>query len=99
MSPTYLSCIVRAHLCFLILQWNVPVLLGWIHVALGLEHPERGDEFGAGVAGLDDVVDVAALGGTIRVGETVAELLHLLAAQFFSVFGLLALAPVHAVDV
>src|SRR5439155_1449420 len=80
------------------LQRNISVLLGRIHVALGFEHPERGDEFGAGVAGLDHVVDGAAPGGNLRVGEAVAERLDLLPAQFFGVFGLLQLAPVDNID-
>src|SRR6059036_2867676 len=50
-------------------EWNVAMLLGRVPVALVLQHRERADETRAGVGGLDDLVDVAELGGLVRVGE------------------------------
>jgi len=45
------------------------MLLGRVPVALVLQHLERADEARARVGGLDDLVDVAELGGLVRVGE------------------------------
>src|SRR5438034_9022451 len=50
-------------------EWNVAMLLGRVPVALVLQHLERADEARARVGGLDDLVDVAELGGLVRVGE------------------------------
>src|SRR5271157_1663395 len=76
------------------LQRDIPVFLGWVGVALGFEHAQGGDQFGAGVAGLDDGVHPAAFGGDVRVSEALAELRHVLAAQGFRVFCFLKLAPI-----
>src|SRR2546426_4470994 len=48
---------------------DVAMLLGRVPVALVLQHLERADEARAGVGGLDDLVDVAELGGLVGVGE------------------------------
>src|SRR5947199_8944685 len=50
-------------------EWDVAMLLGRVPVALVLQHLERADQARAGVGWLDDVVDVAELGGLVRVGE------------------------------
>src|SRR4051812_34334992 len=73
---------------------DVAVFLGWVLVALGLEHLERIDELFAGLARLDDGVDVAALGGDIRIGELVLELFDEFRARLFFVFGFIQLALV-----
>src|SRR2546429_7715474 len=52
-------------------EWNVAMLLGRVPVALVLQHLERADQARARVGGLDDLVDVAELGGHVRVGEGV----------------------------
>src|SRR2546422_9335435 len=49
-------------------EWNVAMLLGRVPVALVLQHLERADEARTRVGGLDDLVDVAELGGLGRVG-------------------------------
>src|SRR6184192_1942207 len=51
------------------LEWDVAMFLGRVPVALVLQHLERADQARAGVGGLDDLVDVAELGGLVRVGE------------------------------
>ena len=48
------------------------LLLG-VGVALVFEGAEGGDDAGASVGGLDDGVDVAALGGDEGIGEALAE--------------------------
>src|SRR5438046_10047947 len=50
-------------------EWDVAMFLGRVPVALVLQHLERADQARAGVGGLDDLVDVAELGGLVRVGE------------------------------
>ena len=45
------------------------MLLWRVGVAFIFEHLQGGDEFGPGVARLDHLVDVAALGGYVGVGE------------------------------
>src|SRR3990172_12568897 len=51
---------------------DVAMLLGRVPVALVLQHLEGAEEARAGVLGLDDLVDVAELGGLVGVGEGVA---------------------------
>lgn len=51
------------------LEGEVAVLFGGEAIGLGAEHFEGVDDLGAGVAGVDDVVDVAAGGGDVGVGE------------------------------
>ena len=46
-----------------------------------LQHAQRANHARPGFAGLDHVVDVAALGGDEGVGEAVAELCHLFLAD------------------
>src|SRR5207248_3031466 len=53
------------------LQRNVAVLLRRIGVALVLQHLEGVDDARPGVFRQDDVVDVAELGGLVRIGEGV----------------------------
>src|SRR2546429_6975350 len=50
-------------------EWNVAMLLGRVPVALVLQHLERADQARARVGRLEDLVDVAELGGLVRVGE------------------------------
>ena len=45
------------------------MLLGWVGVALVLQHFERDDELLAGVARLDHLVHIATGGGDVGVGE------------------------------
>src|SRR5439155_10451731 len=63
---------------------DVPVLLRRVLVALPLEQRQGRDEAWARRRGLDDIVDVAALGRDVRIREALAELRDL--------FGLEALA-------
>src|SRR4051794_14799371 len=51
------------------LKRDVAVLALRLVDAFGLEHAEGADQLGAGLAGLDDVVDVAALRRRVGVGE------------------------------
>ena len=46
--------------------WSVPA---WLLVALGRQHFERIAQHAAGLAGIDDRVDDAELGGPIRIVE------------------------------
>ena len=55
---------------------------------LALEQRSRGDDLAAGVARRDDRVDVAALGGDVRVDEGVLVLLLQLQAQCVDVVAL-----------
>jgi len=71
------------------------VFLGRVGVALGVEHAQGGDEFGARVARLDDGVDPAAFGGDVGIGEALAEFLNLLPAEFIRFRGLLNLAAIN----
>src|SRR5690606_31358358 len=56
------------------LQRNVPVLLRRVRVPLLAQHVERVDQPGARLARIDHIVDVAARGGDVRVGEALAVL-------------------------
>ena len=70
------------------------MLLGRIRVALGVEQPERGAEAGPRVAGLDDLVHVAAFGGDVGGRELLAVLPRLLLPEGRRVGHLLQLPPV-----
>ena len=61
---------------------------------LGLQLGQRTDDAEAGVAGLDDVVDVAILGCIVRVGEELGVLGLLLGNECLGVFLLLGLLGV-----
>src|SRR5436305_12730081 len=50
-------------------EWDVAMFLGRVPVALVLQHLERADQARARAGGLEDLVDVAELGGLVRVGE------------------------------
>src|SRR2546430_10296126 len=78
------------------LQRNIAMLLTGIRVALVFEGAERGDDAGARVGGVDDRVNVAALGGHERVGKAFAGFGDFFLAEFFA-FGFgnsVGLAPV-----
>src|SRR5579859_2122586 len=63
------------------LQRNIPMLLRRVFVALAIEHLERLDQFFAGLSWADYRINVASLGGYIRIGEAVAEFFGLLFAH------------------
>ena len=52
-----------------LLERDVAVLLGGQRLPLGPEHLQGPDESGPGLPGLDDLVDQAAFGGDVGVGE------------------------------
>src|SRR3954470_7172654 len=52
-------------------QWNVPVLLGRRLGDLAFQQPQGGGHVAAGVRRRDDSVDIAALGGDVRVHQGV----------------------------
>src|SRR6476660_1535706 len=56
-------------------QWDVPVLLGRIAIAFSSQHPERLDQPGPGVAGIDDVIDVASGRRSVGMSELFGVLL------------------------
>src|SRR3989442_14069250 len=53
-------------------EWDVAMFLGRVPVALVLQHLEGADQARAGIDGLDDLVDVAELGGLVRIGGRAA---------------------------
>src|SRR5215213_1427264 len=55
-------------------EWDVPVLLRRVGVALVFEERERAYELRARLRGLDYLVDEAALGRDVRVRELLLEL-------------------------
>src|SRR5260370_37680386 len=65
-------------------QRDVAVFFLGVGVALGFQGAEGGDDSGAGGGGLDDGVDVAALGGYKGIGEAVAEFGDFFAAHGFA---------------
>src|SRR5438046_4985774 len=80
---------------------DIAVLFGRVGVALGFEHAQGGDEVRAGIARLDDRVNVTALSGDARVGKFLAEFVHLFAPQRFRILGLSELARLgdsHSLD-
>src|SRR5258708_15378587 len=81
-----------------VLQRNVAVLPGRVLVALGLEAGQCGDEFRAGLAGVDDLVDEPARRRDVGIGELLAEFLDARAARGLRVGGLVDLALVQDVD-
>ena len=56
-------------LCAKTSQRDVAVLARRVRVALALEHPERGDDARPGLRRHDDVVEVAAAGRHLGIGE------------------------------
>src|SRR3954466_5752566 len=63
------------------LQWDVSVLLGWVLVALGVEHLQRIDQLLAGVARSEDRIYISLFRGDVRIGESVADRVGLFFAQ------------------
>ena len=51
------------------------MLLGRVPVPLALEHPKRLDQTGAGVPGVDHIVDIAPSGGRVGMGKLLGVLL------------------------
>src|SRR5205807_685962 len=76
---------------------QITVLLGWIAVAFAPQELEHLAEPRACVPGLDDLVDVAVLGGHVRGREHLAVLARLLGLEARRVSRLLRLAPVEDV--
>src|SRR5687767_8820626 len=89
---------VRATSAEGVLQGNVAVFLGRVLLALVFDRPERLDQLAARFARQDDLVDEAARGRDIRVGELLPELGDLLRAQRRRIGGLLDLALVQNID-
>src|SRR5271157_255186 len=70
------------------------MLLGRVLVALVLQHIERLNQLAARVSGTNYRVEIAALGGNVRIGEAFAELLDLGSAIGIRVWGLLDFVPI-----
>src|SRR4051812_20907622 len=70
---------------------NVSVLAPWPRLLLRQRGLERVDEDAARAAGLDHLVDVAALGGRVRVREALAVVLDQLFAPRLGVGGIVEL--------
>src|SRR6266849_2008958 len=79
-------------------EWNVAMLLRRVPVALVLQHLEGADQARAGIDGLDDLVDVAELGGLVRIGERAAVVGDQALALGGGVLRLLDLVPEDDVD-
>src|SRR2546422_6058399 len=81
-------------------QRDIAVLVFRVGVALGFQGAERGDELGAGLRGLDDGVNVAALGSNVGIGEAFPELSDFFLTQAFalSLGGAVELAFVNDID-
>src|SRR5690349_6843485 len=79
-------------------QRDVAVLAWGVGVPLGPQQRQRRAEPRAGVARLDHLVHVAALGRDVRVGELLAILADAGLAEGGGVAGRLELAPVEDVD-
>src|SRR5205085_10165453 len=75
------------------LERDVPVLALRAGLALRERGLERVDQDGPRAAGLDHLVDVAALGGRVRVREALLVVGDQLGAARLGVVGLLELAP------
>jgi len=69
------------------LQRNIPMLLRRVLVALGLEHLQGVNQLLAGVLGTDYGVNIAMLGGHVRIGKALAEFFYLLLARLGDDFG------------
>src|ERR1044072_8361586 len=80
------------------LERDVAVLLRRVRVALVLQEFERAYEFRARLRRLDDLVNEAALGCDVRVGELLLELGDACAARGLHVGSLRKLAPVEDAD-
>src|SRR6266478_8506723 len=65
-------------------QRDVAVFFLGVGIALGFQGAEGGDDAGTGGGGLDDRVDVAALGGYEGIGEAVTEFGDFFAAHRFA---------------
>src|ERR1039457_1775341 len=59
------------------LQRDVPVLLAWVFIALGVQHFQCLDQLLTRVARTDYGIHETTLSRNIRIGETVAELFDL----------------------
>src|SRR5262245_1512021 len=75
-------------------KWEVAVFLGRVGVALGPQELEGRGEARPGVARLDHLVDVAALGGRVRGRQHLAVFTRLVLAQGGRLLGPLHVSPV-----
>src|SRR5438309_12098584 len=75
------------------LQRDVAVLPRRDLLALRLEHPQRLDQLRPGLGGLDDIIDVTALRGDVRVAELLLVRLDQFLAASFGIIGLRDVPP------
>src|SRR5437899_11972102 len=75
-------------------QGDVAVLALWEILALGAQHGQVPDQHRAGESGVDDVVDITALGRLVGIGKALGVVLDELGPPRLRVGGLLELAPV-----
>ena len=61
------------------------MLFARIGIPFVFKRAQGGDQFGSGLRGLYDGVDVASFGGHIRIRETLSEVVYFLAANFIAV--------------
>src|SRR3954466_9889649 len=73
----------------------VPMLLGWVLVALGVEHFERLDHLLAGFVRLDDGINVSSIGGYVRIGEAFPKFFDLLLTHLLAIAGFFKLPLVN----
>src|SRR5581483_3723407 len=74
-SPTYQLTNLPTHQFS---QWDVPMLLRRVLIALVRQVPERGDQLRPRFAGVDHFVEETAAGRDVRIRELLPELGHLL---------------------
>src|SRR5215813_713747 len=73
------------------LQWNVTVLLGWVSIALVLEHVESDDKLLARMAWLNDLIHIATCSGDVGIGKLVLVVVYQFLPPFLRVGGVLYL--------
>ncbi len=74
------------------------MLLQRVLIPLGLQHGQRLNQFLAGLAGLDDGIDVASLCRHVGIGKALAKLFNLFLPDRFAILGLLQFSLVHNID-
>src|SRR4051794_32192977 len=80
------------------LKWDIPVLLGWVLVALDIQVVERANQLPARLARANDLIHEAARCRGVRIRELFAELLHLLGARGHRIGGGVELPFIQNVD-
>ncbi len=75
-------------------QRDVPVFLRWVRIPLIFQHLQSCNQLGAGVARLNNLVDIAAAGSDVGIGKLLDIFRDQLLAPLIGVWGSIYLGTV-----